>query len=57
MRRALGKMVVGNLLTNAAERYPDALAFYCAGTRRRFTGRSDDRRHCPAVVGRRPART
>ena len=44
MKRALGKMVVGKLLANAAERYPDALAFYCAGTRRRFTFRETDER-------------
>ena len=44
MKRALGKMIVGNLLTNAAERYPDAPAFYCAGTRRRFTFRETDER-------------
>ena len=44
MNRALGKMIVGSLLTNAAERYPDAPAFYCASTHRRFTFRETDER-------------
>lgn len=44
MKRALGKMVVGNILTNAALRYPDAPAFHCASTGRRFTFRETDER-------------
>src|ERR1700730_17674202 len=44
MKRALGKMVVGNILTNAALRCPDAPAFYCASTGRRFTFRETDER-------------
>jgi acyl-CoA synthetase (AMP-forming)/AMP-acid ligase II len=44
MKRALGKMVVGNILANAALRYPDAPAFYCASTGRRFTFRETDER-------------
>jgi fatty-acyl-CoA synthase len=44
MKRALGRMVVGNILANAALRYPDAPAFYCASTGRRFTFRETDER-------------
>jgi acyl-CoA synthetase (AMP-forming)/AMP-acid ligase II len=36
-RRALGNMVVGNILATTAVRYPDSLAFYCSSTGRRFT--------------------
>jgi len=44
MKRALGKMVVGNILANTAMRHPDAPAFYCAATRRRFTFRETNDR-------------
>ena len=37
MDRALGKMVVGNLLATAAIRYSDAPAIYCSSTDRRFS--------------------
>ncbi len=44
MNRSLGKMVVGNILTTAAIRYPDAPAIYCSSTGRRFTFRETDER-------------
>lgn len=44
MNRSLGKMLVGNILTTAAIRHPDALAIYCSGTGRRFTFRETDER-------------
>lgn len=44
MDRSLGKMVVGNILTTAAIRYPDAPAIYCSGTGRRFNFREVDYR-------------
>jgi fatty-acyl-CoA synthase len=44
MKRALGKMVVGNILANAAMRHPDAPAFYCSSTSRRFTFRETNER-------------
>jgi acyl-CoA synthetase (AMP-forming)/AMP-acid ligase II len=37
MQRALGKMVVGNILANAAMRHPGGTAIICSGTGRRFT--------------------
>ncbi|MDN5862712.1 MAG: AMP-binding protein, partial [Salinisphaera sp.] len=37
MGRALGQMLVGALLENAAIRFPDAPALLCADTGRRFT--------------------
>jgi fatty-acyl-CoA synthase len=44
MQRALGKMVVGSILSSAATWYPDALAFYCSTSGRRITfGELDDR--------------
>ena len=43
-QRGLGKMVVGNILATSATRYPDAPAFYCASTSRRFTFREVDAR-------------
>ena len=42
--RALGKMVVGPILTVAAQRFRDREAFYCAGTGRRFTFRQTNER-------------
>ncbi len=42
--RALGKMVVGNVLATAALRTPDAPALYCSATNRRFTFREVDDR-------------
>jgi fatty-acyl-CoA synthase len=36
-QRALGQMVVGNVLATSAIRYPHAPAFYCASTDRRFS--------------------
>ncbi|MGD0563249.1 MAG: AMP-binding protein [Roseiarcus sp.] len=44
MNRSLGKMVVGNILTTAAIRFPDAPAIYCSSTGRRFTFRETDQR-------------
>jgi len=44
MKRALGKMVVGNILANAALRYPDLPSIYCAGSGRRFTFRETEER-------------
>jgi acyl-CoA synthetase (AMP-forming)/AMP-acid ligase II len=44
MARSLGKMVVGNILTTAATRFPDDPAVICAGTGRRFTFRETDAR-------------
>jgi fatty-acyl-CoA synthase len=44
MKRALGKMVVGNILTTAAIRYRDEPAIYCSGTERRFSFREVDER-------------
>ncbi|MEO8667805.1 MAG: AMP-binding protein [Bauldia sp.] len=44
MQRALGKMVVGNILANAALRNPGGTAIICAGTRRRFTFAEVDQR-------------
>jgi acyl-CoA synthetase (AMP-forming)/AMP-acid ligase II len=44
MNRSLGKMVVGNILTTAAIRFPDAPAIYCSSTDRRFTFRETDER-------------
>ena len=41
---ALGKMLVGNIIATAAARVPDKLAFYCAGTGRRFTFRDTNER-------------
>ena len=35
--RALGKMIVGNLIATAALRFPDREAFYCSSTKRRFS--------------------
>lgn len=36
-RHAMGKMVVGEILSNAAIRFPDRESFFCASTQRRFT--------------------
>jgi fatty-acyl-CoA synthase len=44
LKRALGKMLVGNMIVTAAARAPDQLAFYCAGTGRRFTFRDTNER-------------
>lgn len=44
IERALGKMVVGNLITTAALRYPDQEAFYCSSTQRRFNFRQTNER-------------
>jgi acyl-CoA synthetase (AMP-forming)/AMP-acid ligase II len=44
MKRALGKMVVGNILTTAAIRYRDEPAIYCSSTHRRFSFREVDER-------------
>ena len=44
MGRALGKLVVGNVLASAATRFSDAPAFYCSGTGRRFTFRETNER-------------
>jgi len=41
---ALGKMLVGNILTTASIRFPDNEAFFCSGTRRRFTFRQTNDR-------------
>jgi acyl-CoA synthetase (AMP-forming)/AMP-acid ligase II len=44
MKRALGKTVVGSILTTAAIRYRDEPAIYCSSTDRRFSfGAVDDR--------------
>lgn len=43
-QRALGKMLVGNIIATAAARTPDKLAFYCAGTGRRLTFRDTNER-------------
>lgn len=43
-RRALGKMLVGNIIATAAARAPGKLAFYCAGTGRRLTFRDTNER-------------
>jgi acyl-CoA synthetase (AMP-forming)/AMP-acid ligase II len=43
-QRALGKMLVGNVIATAAARAPDKLAFYCASTGRRFTFRDTNER-------------
>jgi fatty-acyl-CoA synthase len=42
--RALGKMLVGNMIVTAAARTPNHLAFYCSGTGRRFTFRETNER-------------
>ncbi len=42
--RALGKMVVGGILTSAALRFRDREAFFCAGTGRRFSYRQTNER-------------
>ena len=44
MKRALGKMVVGNILTTAAIRYRDEPAIYCSTTDRRFSFHAVDER-------------
>jgi acyl-CoA synthetase (AMP-forming)/AMP-acid ligase II len=44
MNRSLGKMVIGNILSTAAMRYPNAPAIYCSSTDRRFTFRDVDNR-------------
>lgn len=42
--RALGKMVVGNLIGTAALRFADREAFYCSSTQRRFNfGQTNER--------------
>lgn len=54
MKRALGKTVVGNILTTAAIRYHDEPAIYCSSTDRRFSfGAVDDRvnRLAQALLG------
>src|ERR1700730_17168830 len=43
-QRALGKMLVGNIIVTAAARAPNKVAFYCAGTGRRFTFRQVNER-------------
>lgn len=43
-RPALGKMVVGNILTTAALRYAEKEAFYCSSTGRRFSFRQTNER-------------
>lgn len=47
--RALGKMLVGNILATAAVRFADREAFFCAGTNRRFTFRQTNDR-CNRLV-------
>jgi fatty-acyl-CoA synthase len=42
--RALGQMLVGNILATAAIRYGDKEAFYCSGTQRRFSFRQTNER-------------
>ena len=44
MKRALGKMVVGNILTTAAIRYRHETAIYCSSTERRFSFHDVDER-------------
>jgi len=44
MKRALGKMLVGNMLATAAIRFPDSPAIYCSSTDRRFSFRQTDAR-------------
>jgi acyl-CoA synthetase (AMP-forming)/AMP-acid ligase II len=44
MKRALGKAIVGNILTTAAVRYRDQPAIFCSTTDRRFTFREIDNR-------------
>jgi hypothetical protein len=56
MKRALGKMVVGNVLTTAAIRYRDEPAIYCTSADRRFSFREVDERanrlaHALLVLG------
>ena len=54
MKRALGKTVVGSILTTAAIRYRDEPAIYCSSTDRRFSfGAVDDRvnRLAQALLG------
>lgn len=43
-QRALGKMVVGTLISSAAKRFRDREAIFCAGTGRRFTFRQCNER-------------
>src|ERR1700722_4006348 len=43
-QRALGKMLVGSIIVTAAARAPNKVAFYCAGTGRRFTFRQVNER-------------
>lgn len=43
-QRALGKMLVGNIIVTAAARVPHKVAFFCAGTGRRFTFRQVNER-------------
>lgn len=50
-QRALGKMLVGNIIATAAARTPDRVAFYCAGTGRRFTFRQLNER-CNRLANR-----
>ncbi len=54
--RSLGKMLVGNIISTAATRVPDDLAFVCAGTGRRLTFRQVNERcnrlaHALATLG------
>ena len=42
--RALGKMVVGNMIVTAAARAPHSTSFVCSGTGRRFTFRQTNER-------------
>jgi len=42
--RALGQMLVGNMIVTAAARFPDKTAFVCTGTGRRFTFRNTNER-------------
>jgi fatty-acyl-CoA synthase len=44
IERALGKMVVGNLIVTAAGRFPDKEAFYCTSTSRRFSFKQTNER-------------
>lgn len=44
MKSALGKIVVGNILSNAALRYPDSTALYCSSTGRRYSFREAEER-------------
>lgn len=43
-RKATGKMVVGEILANAAIRHPERESYCCTSTRRRFTFRQTDER-------------